>query len=204
MGRHLAISGVMGAGKSTLVRGLAAEFGCLALEERFEENPYLAAFYNDPPAWAFKSYVFFLQRTLDDYRRSRANGDGSVQERVLEEHLTVFGEEFHARGYLTDRDLVVLRSLTRTAAMLVPRPDLLIHVDVEPTEALARLRRRASPSERGIELDYLQALSRRYEELLAGWEGKLLRLDGTINDFREPACVARLATEIRDRLGPED
>src|SRR6201999_3729113 len=56
-GRHIAISGVVGAGKTTLVRGLAREFGCLDLEERFEENPYLERFYVRPPAWAFKSYV---------------------------------------------------------------------------------------------------------------------------------------------------
>ncbi len=190
----------MGAGKSTLVRGLAERCGSLPLEERFEENPYLAAFYREPSRWAFKSYVFFLQQTLEDYQRAASSAQGSVQERVLEEHLTVFGEEFHARGYLSGDDLALLARLTTLAAALVPRPDLLVYVRVDPAEALSRLRRRASPAEGEIQLDYLESLNERYKGLLAGWEGQLLCLDSMSCDFRQPESVAQVAETIRDSL----
>lgn len=199
--QHIAVAGVPGAGKSTLVRGLANRLGMMALVERFEENPYLGGFYREPKAWAFKNYVFFFQRTLEDYGRARSDvGCGGVQERVLEEHLLVFGEEFLARGYLSDSDFKLLGDLTRTARALVNPPDLLIHVELEPREAFARLRQRDSAVEEDVELEYVSALAARYERLLDCWSGKTMRIDGARNDFRDPQCLARLAEEVSTEL----
>jgi deoxyadenosine/deoxycytidine kinase len=199
-GRHVAVSGVPGAGKTTLVRGLSKELGYLSLEERFEENPFLGPFYRDPPAWAFKSYIFFLQRTLADYGRARRAEGGGVQERVLEEHLLVFCEEYHARGYLDGDEFALLRGLTLAAASSAPKPDLLLHIDIEPTEALGRMRQRASPIESEIKLDYLNSLSRRYAPMLSSWPGRQLRIAAAANDFRDPACLHELASEVSKQL----
>jgi deoxyadenosine/deoxycytidine kinase len=199
-GRHIAVSGVLGAGKTTLVRGLAKELGYLALEERFEENPYLGAFYRDPRAWAFKSYTFFLQRSLVDYGRARGAKGGGVQERVLEEHLLIFCKEYHARGYLDEGEFALLRDLTLAAASSVSEPDLLLHIDIEPAEALVRLQHRGSPVESEIELDYLTSLNRRYAPMLSAWQGRLLRIDSVTTDFRNPAYMAELAQKIGKHL----
>ncbi len=199
-GRHVAISGVMGAGKTTLVHGLSRELDYLPLDERFAENPFLVPFYQEPSAWAFKSYVFFLQRTFADYRRARNSETGGIQERVLQEHLVVFGQEFFARGYLDQPEYDLLSDLTVTATEAVPRPDLLLHIDVEPEIALDRLRARATPAERDVELGYLVALNERYEAMLSRWQGDILRIDGVSSDFREASCVLKLADEVRERL----
>jgi deoxyadenosine/deoxycytidine kinase len=197
---HIAISGLVGAGKTTLVNGLAAELGSLALPERDDENPYLARFYEEPARWAFKSFVFFAQQTLDDYRRARSSPSGAVQERVLEEHLTVFGAEFHRRGYLDDDDLGVLSTLTAGLSDLVRPPDLLIHLEIEPAEALLRLRQRALAIEESVEVGYLESLGSRYDDLLASWPGELLRIDAKASDFRDRRQVAELAAVVDERL----
>lgn len=194
--RHIAVSGLIGAGKSTLVRGLSRELGFSPLEERFEENPYLAGFYREPSRWAFKSFIFFFQRTLDDYLQAEESSSGSVQERVLEEHLLVFGEEFRARDYLGDEDLRVLRDLTRTTLKISRGPDLLIYLDIDPAEALTRISHRANEVEGEIPLEYLESLHRRYEDVLAEWQGELLRLDAREWDFREAAEVAKLSRQL--------
>ncbi len=199
-GWHIAVSGLMGSGKTTLVKGLARGLGGTALVERDSENPYLAGFYRDPAAWAFKSFVFFLLQTLEDYRQSRADSPGAVQERVLEEHLVVFAEEFRQRGYLTADDLEVLRGLTATAVALVSPPDLLIHLEVDPAEALRRMRLRGNPAEEGVALEYLEALNDRYAQLLSAWEGQVLRIDSSLHDFRDDGEVANLASAVRERL----
>lgn len=199
-GWHIAVSGLIGSGKTTLVAGLARELGAAAFEEKASDNPYLARFYQEPQVWAFRSYVYFLHQTFEDYRRARSNPRGGVQERVLEEHLVVFGAEFHRRGYLDDADFKVLESLTSTAVDLVPRPDLLIHLEVDPAEAQRRLRQRAVAAEDGIELAYLQSLNDRYEPLLANWSGDVLRVDGMSHDFRNEEDVATLASRINRRL----
>ncbi len=203
MGEHIAISGIIGAGKSTLVRGLAEDLGFIPLEERFEENPYLRRFYEDPPAWAFRNYVFFLQRTAEGYLRARASKSGGVQERTLEEHLEVFGREFHARGYLSEEDLKMVVDLTRTATQALEPPDVLIHIEVESGLALSRVEVRGNSAEKGIGLDYLDDLGDRYEAFLSGWGRPLIRLDGNRLDFRQAGDRLQVLELVRDQLEQE-
>jgi deoxyadenosine/deoxycytidine kinase len=201
MGVHIAVSGIMGAGKSTLVHGLADDLGLLPLEERFEENPYLRRFYEDPPTWAFRNYVFFLQRTAADYLHARASDAGGVQERTLEEHLEIFGREFHARGYLNDEDLEMIIDLTRTTAGALQPPDGLVHIEIDPAEALSRIVARNSSAEEGIEIDYLKDLGDRYETYLSSWERPLIRLDGNRLDFRKADDRGTVVELVQKQLG---
>lgn len=203
MGVHIAISGIIGAGKSTLVHGLADDLGLLPLEERFEENPYLRRFYENPPAWAFRNYVFFLQRTAADYLQARASDAGGVQERTLEEHLEIFGREFHARGYLDDEDLEMITDLTRTTARALQPPDGLVYIEIDPAEALSRIVARNSSAEEGIEIDYLKDLGNRYEGYLSNWERPLIRLDGNRLDFRNAEDRRTVVELVQKQLGRE-
>ena len=45
---YIAIEGVIGAGKTTLARKLAATLDATLLLEQPDENPFLARFYRDP------------------------------------------------------------------------------------------------------------------------------------------------------------
>ena len=57
---YIAIEGVIGVGKTTLVRLLQPEFGAEGLLEVFEENPFLSSFYGDRERYAFQTQMFFL------------------------------------------------------------------------------------------------------------------------------------------------
>jgi deoxyadenosine/deoxycytidine kinase len=175
----------------------------LPLEERFEENPYLGRFYDDPPAWAFRNYVFFLQRTATDYVRAREAVGGGVQERTLEEHLEVFGREFHARGYLNDEDLEMAVDITTTMAKALKPPDVLVHIELEPTLALSRVEARENSVEHGISLEYLRDLGSRYEAYLSTWTQPLVRLDGSQLDFRETDDRRSVVERVHDLLKRE-
>lgn len=58
--RHIAIEGVIGAGKTTLAQMLSEKLGARLVLERFEENPFLPKFYEDPEHYAFQTQIFFL------------------------------------------------------------------------------------------------------------------------------------------------
>ena len=58
--RHISIEGVIGAGKTTLAQKLSERLGARLVLERFEENPFLPKFYEDPEHFAFQTQIFFL------------------------------------------------------------------------------------------------------------------------------------------------
>ncbi len=57
---YIAIEGVIGVGKTTLARSLKPMFDADVLLEVFEENPFLARFYQDRERYAFQTQTFFL------------------------------------------------------------------------------------------------------------------------------------------------
>src|SRR6516225_2796546 len=57
---YIAIEGCIGVGKTTLAKAISAHFQASPMLELFEENPFLADFYKDPHAHAFKTQMFFL------------------------------------------------------------------------------------------------------------------------------------------------
>ena len=57
---YIAIEGVIGVGKTSLAQKLQQALGGELLLEEFEENPFLAEFYEDPRRYAFQTQLFFL------------------------------------------------------------------------------------------------------------------------------------------------
>ena len=202
---HIAVSGLIGAGKSTLVRGLACVSGGSAFPERIETNPYFDDFYRDPRGVAFKHLAFFFEQSLADHGAARRTPGISVQERVIQEHVEIFGAEFFARGYLSADDWSLAQRLAHTCELLVGPPDLLLHIDISVNEAFERLRERARDAETTIEDRYLEALDQRYPPFLASWcESPILRVDASEYDFRAESSLEAIWRLVAARLGEVD
>ena len=56
---HIAITGNIGAGKTTLAEKLAEHYGWEVYYEAVDGNPYLAPFYTDMAKWSFHLQIFF-------------------------------------------------------------------------------------------------------------------------------------------------
>src|SRR5690348_6351944 len=59
-GMLIAIEGCVGAGKTTVAKGLASRRGSKLLLEDFQSNPFLRAFYEDPIGNAIETEFAFL------------------------------------------------------------------------------------------------------------------------------------------------
>lgn len=57
-GKYLAVEGVIGVGKTTLVRYLSRQYFLPTVLEVVEENPFLGKFYEDMDRWAFQTQLF--------------------------------------------------------------------------------------------------------------------------------------------------
>ena len=67
--RYIAVEGVIGVGKTTLATLLHWEYNAELVLEVFEENPFLAPFYDEPERYAFPVQVNFLLSRYDQQNR---------------------------------------------------------------------------------------------------------------------------------------
>ena len=197
----IALSGPVGAGKSTVLAALAAGLRFRAWPERVADNPFFARFAEDRAAWAFRSQAAFVLGATEDAVAARRAGVGAVIERPPQEMLGVF-VRFLEDGGLLDRDEV--RMLTRIVAFgegLGGVPDLVVALHAAPGTLLERIRARNSTDRDLYSLDDLERLAAAYGKWISAWDrSPVLELDIEARDLRERSEVTRLASEVQEVL----
>lgn len=181
--RHLAVEGVIGVGKTSLVHRLAADRGGRRFLEVVEENPFLTGgFYEDMERYAFDTEMFFLLARFRQQRRlAEALEEG--EESILADYRFDKNRIF-ARLTLSESDFAIWERLFDTLAPETPEPDLTVHLKAETDVLLDRIRTRNRPFERDITRDYIERLNRSYDRYFDDWRGHdLLTIDVSRLDF---------------------
>ncbi len=180
--RYLAIEGVIGVGKTSLVHRLHAERGGRRFLELVEENPFLVGgFYQDMESYAFDTELFFL---LARFRQQRDVADAlrRSRESVLTDYL--FGKNrIFAELTLAGEDYAIWRRLYDALAPEIVPPDLVVYLRSDTDALVDRIRTRNRPFERDLTRDYIVRLNEAYDEFFSAYEGPLLTIDVTRLDF---------------------
>lgn len=180
--RYIAVDGVIGVGKTSLVHRLQAEWGGRRFLELVEENPFLTGgFYQDMERLAFDTELFFL---LARFRQQRELAEAlrAADGPILSDYLFAKNRIF-ARVTLSPEDFAIWRRIYEALEPETPRPDLAIYLRSSPERLLERIQSRNRSYERDISADYLDRVNARYEQFFAGYPGPLLTIDLTWLDF---------------------
>lgn len=191
---HIAITGNIGAGKTTLAEMLAAHYGWEVLYEAVAGNPYLTDFYEDMPRWSFNLQIFFLNsrfaqmKRIIDSRQNHPEGIGPVptmvQDRTIYEDAAIFARNLYQSGDMTERDYHTYRQVFENMTSLVRPPDLMIYLRAGLPRLRQRIRKRGRSFEQSISDEYLTNLNRLYEEFIDSYTlGPLLILDANTLDY---------------------
>ena len=170
MKKFIVVAGNIGVGKSSLVTRLCAHFGWVPFQEGVAENPYLADFYANMPAWGFQSQIFFLGNRLKSLRPLLDHPNSVVQDRSLYEDAEIFARNLHVQGTLNERDYATYRQLYTALVDLLPAPDLIVYLRASVETLQARITRRGRDYERGIPAEYLAQLNQLYDEWIDNFE----------------------------------
>ncbi len=157
--RYIVVEGVIGVGKTSLVKLLATRLGARVNLEVVEENPFLPRFYQNRAAYAFQTQIFFL---LSRYRQQQALAQPDLfHEAVISDYLFAKDRIF-ANLNLADDELVLYDQLARILEERVLRPDLVIYLQASTDLLMRRIRQRGRDYERGMDPEYIESLGRAY------------------------------------------
>jgi deoxyguanosine kinase len=161
---YLAIEGVIGVGKTSLVRLLQPLFQAEGLLEVFEENPFLSGFYSDRARYAFQTQIFFL---LSRYHQQRRAVPETLSRAPLIADYTFAKDALFARINLEGDELELYDNLHNALAEKIPMPDLIVYLRASTETLMQRIARRDRPYERQMEAAYIGQLNRAYDDFFS-------------------------------------
>lgn len=197
---HLAVSGNIGSGKTTLTEKLAKHYGWSAEFEAVDDNPYLPDFYEDMKRWSFHLQVYFLNSRFNQIKKIQEGTISTIQDRTIYEDAYIFAANLYKSNLLSERDYANYKNLFDSMIAHVKAPDLLIYLKADIPKLVGQIEKRGRTYETAMRIDYLKNLNSHYEEWIAGYkEGKLLIIDVNELDFVERASDFSFIVEKIDR-----
>jgi deoxyadenosine kinase len=189
----IGISGLIGAGKTTLATALGKELGLPVHYEPVIDNVYLEDFYKDMGKYSFQLQVYLLNKRFKQQQQIIWQDKGGVQDRTIYED-SVFARMLYDSGHLDKRDYETYCELFKNMSNFMRRPNLIVHLDLTPEESHRRIAMRSRECESGVPLEYLVALHAAYEKFITEIAKVIPVIKVDYNEFR---TVEEMAAAIK-------
>lgn len=183
---HIAVTGNIGAGKTTLTKLLAKNYNWIPQFEDVDDNPYLDDFYNNMGKWSFNLQIYFLSSRFNQIKQIRESGKNIIQDRTIYEDAYIFAANLNEMGLMQTRDYNNYFNLFNLMKDYMRAPDLLIYLRASIPTLVKQIQKRGREYEASISIEYLNRLNEKYEDWIKNYkEGKLLVIDVDNLDFVE-------------------
>jgi len=157
--RYIVVDGVIGVGKTSLVKLLATRASARMNLEVVEENPFLTKFYSDRAAYAFQTQIFFL---LSRFRQQQSLLQHDLFSSTLVSDYLFAKDRIFANLNLSDDELTLYNQLATILEQRVLKPDLVIFLQARTEILMQRIAWRARDYERDLDRAYIDALNGAY------------------------------------------
>jgi len=195
--RYIVVEGPLGVGKTTLVQRLAEAFDAKTVLERAGDNPFLEKFYQDRSKYAFQTQIFYL---LTRYQQQKEIFQGDLfRQNLLCDYLFAKDRIFACLN-LSEDEMVLYDWIYQLLDQRVVKPDLVIYLQAPVAVLTKRIRKRALWYEKNIEEEYLERVSKAYNNFFFRYnETPLLVVNTSSIDFvKREADLKNLLREIQN------
>jgi 2-amino-4-hydroxy-6-hydroxymethyldihydropteridine diphosphokinase len=194
--RYMAVEGVIGAGKSTLVKILGERLGCMPLYEEFENNPFLSDFYKDKSRYAFQTQVFFFLSRFRQIQEVFQQQD-LFRPQIVSDYMFAKDKVF-ATLNLDENEMALYYKFSEMLERELVKPDYVVYLQADTRTLMNRIRLRDRPYERTMEEAYIESLNQAYNTYFHYYTASPLLIVNTNNiDFvRHPDDLEMLVNRI--------
>ncbi len=184
--KHIAVTGNIGAGKTTLCEKLSKHYRWDVQYEDASSNPYLDDFYHDMRRWSFNLQIYFLNSRYNQILKIKHGDRVVIQDRTIYEDAFIFAPNLYEMGLMEQRDFNNYFSLFKSMSSQVGPPDLLIYLKASIPTLVAHIHARGREYEGNMSLDYLKNLNERYENWIVNYsDGNKLIINVDELDFKD-------------------
>ena len=178
---YIAIEGPIGVGKTSLAKLLSKRLSAKLILEKFEDNPFLPEFYNDPARFAFQTQLFFL---LQRYQQQHDIRQVDMFHNLLISDYMFIKDRLFASLNLDDKEMNLYDSIANIMERNIINPDLIIYLQADTSTLMKNIDKRGRDFENNISYDYINALNEIYTEYFFRYNDTPLVIINTNNiDF---------------------
>ena len=194
------IDGLIGSGKSSVLRLLNAKYGYVVEQQRVSDWTLLKPFYENP-----KEYAEPLQyQILDTYHQTWSKYQDNTNKKIGNEpsnfllnfflivlleafslsSFEVFAKMLEHDGLISEEKSVEIESFARENQKKKLYPNIFFYLDCKPEECMKRIKIRGRPGEENIKIQYMKRLQLYYDNFLKKYENEMniIRLDNNLQD----------------------
>ncbi len=158
---YVAIEGAIGVGKTSLAKLLSDRLGAKLVLEKFEENPFLFKFYDDPGRFAFQTQLFFL---LQRYQQQQEFRQVDMFHNLLISDYMFIKDRLFASLNLDEKEMNLYDIIANMLERNVINPDIIIYLQADTSTLMKNIAIRGREFEANISYDYINALNEIYTE----------------------------------------
>jgi len=150
--------------------------------EQFNDNPFLAKFYEDPERYAFQVELSFLSERYQQLKTELGHPDLFGQA-VISDYLLAKSFIF-SKHNLKDDEMKLFEKLFSIINLQAPKPDLYVYLHVPVEQLLDNIQKRGRSYETNIKKAYLKEVQEGYFGFFKSQTDlKILVLDTSNLDF---------------------
>ena len=191
--QHIAIEGVPKSQKTKLTQVLASLIGGRVVLDR-TENPYLKDFYDEKEGASFLTQLVFLVNRY--HQQLRLSQRDLFEERVINDYLFE-KDKIYAYQTLSDDELVVYDRIFGILAERLPRPDLVVYLQISLPTLLKRIAKDGNPMEKSISEKYLGDLVEAFDYFFFNYQAApLLVVKADELDLTREEVIADIIAKV--------
>jgi len=197
----ITIEGNIGAGKTTLARTLSKKLNAGLILEEFDENPFLANFYENPEKYAFPLELFFMAeryKQMKELSHTQSLFEGAVVSDYMFTKCLLF-----AGVNLPAEEFRLYQKLFDIMHPQLLQPDILIYLHAPVEKLQKNIKKRNRGYEQSIPDQYLLNIQETYTSYIKQNIQKTIFIDAFNADFENNENHINIVLHTLKRGFPE-